>query len=1045
MSIKKIVSAALMLTMLLMLFGTVSPKPAYAADEFDSLREKWKALLTGGSGYNASDPDIAAQLTAIADKAQANWDAMDKTPGSYLWSDLASATSSAQITSGYTRLREMALGYASKGSALYQNNALKNDILIGLDWMYANRYNENKTTYGNWWDWEIGAPMALNDTAVLMYDQLTPARIANYMNAVGHFQPTVTMTGANRVWECTVIALRGILIKNSAEITKARNGIGPVFNYATSGDGFYRDGSFIQHNFYSYNGGYGRALLSDLSKVMYVLEGSEWAVTDPDKKNMYSWVYDSFEPLIYKGAMMDMTRGREISRHYQESHQAGHGVIQAILRIAQFAPAEEADRMKRMVKSWVQQDTFRNFFAAAPIHSIVLGKSVLNDASVIPREELTGYRLFPAMDRAVQLRPGFGFAISAHSSRIANYESFSNENLKGWYTGEGMTYLYNGDLGQFSDGFWPTVNAYRLPGTTVQQNTTVGPAFKSTKNWVGGTEIAGTFGSMGMELVRSSSLSMKKSWFMFDDEIVALGAGISGTNGKTIETIVDNRKLQSSGGNTLTVNGSAKPATLGWTENMTGVQWAHLTGNVSGSDIGYYFPGAANVRGLREARTGAWSDIDARATTPTTPMTRNYMTLWFNHGVNPANAAYSYVLLPGKTAAQVGAYAGNPDITVLENTPDAQAVRENTQQVTGIHYWNDTVKTAAGVTSNKKAAVMLKETSGGLEVAVSDPTQANTGSIQLELNRSMGAVVRADSGITVTQLSPTIKLSVNVNGAKGKTFKVEFSSDDPGEFIVDNTAAELTGTWVSSTGLPNYYGSDYLYKHTGTGAGKAIWRPTLSSAGNYAVYYRLPDGNSGRATNAPFRIQYNGGSKLYTVNQQTVPGGSWILLGTHPFSAGTSGYVELTDNANGTYVIADAVKFVKQPEIVIDNTEAELTGTWVSSTGLPNYYGSDYLYKHTGTGAGKAIWRPSLSSAGSYSVYYRLPDGNSGRATNAPFRIHYNGGSQLYTVNQQTIPGGSWILLGTHPFSAGTTGYVELTDNANGTYVNADAVKFVRN
>jgi hyaluronate lyase len=38
--------------------------------------------------------------------------------------------------------------------------------------------------------------------------------------------------------------------------------------------------------------------------------------------------------------------------------------------------------------------------------------------------------------------------------------------------------------------------------------------------------------------------------------------------------------------------------------------------------------------------------------------------------------SYEYVLLPNKTSSQVTDYANNPDIQVLENSGDAQAVQE---------------------------------------------------------------------------------------------------------------------------------------------------------------------------------------------------------------------------------------------------------------------------------------------------------------------------------------------------------------------------------
>jgi hyaluronate lyase len=400
--------------------------------------------------------------------------------------------------------------------------------------------------------------------------------------------------------------------------------------------------------------------------------------------------------------------------------------------------------------------------------------ALMNNASISPRGELLKYKQFPGMDRAVQLRPGYGFGISMHSTRIAAFESINSENNRGWHTGDGMTYLYNNDLSQYSDNYWPTVDSYRLPGTTVLAGSQLTAEKVSDKNWVGGTDMSGLYGVTGMELhPYGQTLTAKKSWFMFDDEIVALGSGITSTDNIAVETIAENRKINSSGDNALTVNGTAKPTTLGWTENMTGVNSIHLAGNVAGSDIGYYFPGSANVAGLREARTGNWDQIGVG---PNTNHTRNYLSLGLNHGVNQTNATYAYVTLPNKTSSQVSAYASNPNITILENSTDAQAVKENGLNMVGINFWNDAVKTVGLVTSNRKSSIMTKETASDFEVSVSDPTKAGRDTIDIEINKSATSLISADPGVVVTQLSPTIKLSVSVVGAFGKSFKAKFAT-----------------------------------------------------------------------------------------------------------------------------------------------------------------------------------------------------------------------------------------------------------------------------
>ena len=74
---------------------------------------------------------------------------------------------------------------------------------------------------------------------------------------------------------------------------------------------------------------------------------------------------------------------------------------------------------------------------------------------------------FYNQDRVVHRRPGWTFAIAMSSKRMARYEWGNGENLRGWYVGDGMTYLYNDDQSQFNDAYWPTVDAQRMPGTTV--------------------------------------------------------------------------------------------------------------------------------------------------------------------------------------------------------------------------------------------------------------------------------------------------------------------------------------------------------------------------------------------------------------------------------------------------------------------------------------------------------------------------------------------------------------------------------------------------
>lgn len=899
---------------------------ARAADAFDGMRENRKVLLTGGSSLDTADPDIAAALTKLTNEANGYWQTMNTAAGrTSLWSDNPGTGNSIHIRVTYERLKTMALAYATSGTSLYGDSLLGGDIVAALDYMYATRYHEGVTPVAsgtsNWWDWQIGIPLQLNDITVLMYDSLTPAQVTNYMTAVERFSPAVTLTGANRTWKAMVVGERGILVKDGTKIAAARDGLSSVFNYTLSGDGFYRDGSFLQHNNIPYTGGYGIDLLLAVSDLMGMLHGSSWQVTDPKQSNVWEWVYNAYQPVMYKGAIMDMVRGREISRNYSQDHDAGHRVMQGILSLSRFAPPAQAGDFKQMLKGWILSDTFKSFNEDAPVPAIVLAKSITSDPAVEPAAELIGYKQFAAMDRAVQHRPGYSFGLAMYSSRIGSYEAINSENAKAWYTSAGMTSLYNSDLGQYSGDYWPTVDNYRLPGTTILSQTSSG-SHTSTKQWTGGTDMQNLYGVSGMELKYGDhDLNARKSWFMFDDEIVALGAGISSSDNIPVETIVENRKLNTAGSNTLTVNGTVQPSALGGSVTLDQVGWAHLSGSTAGADTGYYFPQTVPLAMKREARTGNWKQINPRPVTPSTPVTRNYMTFWLDHGVNPQGGEYQYVLLPGKSALQVAAYAAAPDIEVLANTSSVQAVRERGLGIIGANFWEDGTSSADLITVNKKASVMTSETEDTLELSVSDPTQTGTGVIEVELDRSASGYT-ADSGITVTQLSPKIRLSVNVSAAKGKTFKASFELDSgtpptlPGEEIIvdnnDTTGVLKTGSWKTAAVQTDRYGINYLHDdNNGKGSKSVTFTPDLPATATYSVYMMLPQ-HFNRSIAIPLEVAHAGGTAILNVDQ-TANGGIWNLIGTYSFTAGTSGSVTIRNNGTSGYVTADAVRFVRNP------------------------------------------------------------------------------------------------------------------------------------
>ncbi|MFF3501035.1 polysaccharide lyase family 8 super-sandwich domain-containing protein [Streptomyces sp. NPDC003247] len=770
--------------------------PAHAddtgtSDPYETLRLLWAEILTGG----AIDPDDDAYttaLTAVSDTATTLWNTLapDSTTPS-LWPGVPLVlTTPANMTTTSKRLASLATAYATPGTAatdgsgrtLYQNASLGQAIVDGLDFVCAEIYGASTTETGNWWEWEVGSPQALLNAAVLVRPSLSTAQLDALLAAVDHFVPDPTLnrygtdrttsTGANRVDLCQVVALRGVLGANSERLSAAVAALSDVFPYVTSGDGLYADGSFVQHTWIPYTGTYGMVMLRGLGVLFQLTDGSDWAVTDPATAHIFDSVDTAFRPWVWNGLCMDAVRGRAISRPAETDFYDGNLITQSVLRAAESAPdAEQAARFRSLAKGWITRgEAVAPFAATASVAGIALARPVLEDSSVPAAEEGEGHVQFPSMDRVVHRRDGWAYALAMSSSRTARYECINGENLHGWHTGDGMGYLYlASDLTHHTDGYWPTADPYRLPGTTVDTLTLAdgaGTGTRSAATWCGGASLAGAYGCVGMDFRQyGSTLTARKSWFLLDDAVVCVGSAITGGSGAEVVTVVENRNLHESGGNALTVDGTTVSGTAGWSDTVTVSSWAHLEGVG-----GYLFPGGATVQAARTDRTGTWSGINTLNGTAE-QLTRQYVSLCLPHGTAPSAASYAYVLLPGFSRARTEARAAAPTVTVLANTAVAHAVRDETSGVIAANFF--AAGSAGGITVSAPCSVITRQHEGRLTIGISDPTRAS-GTVTVTLSVA-GTPVDADDAITVASASPVLTLSVDLSGTAGTTREATFT------------------------------------------------------------------------------------------------------------------------------------------------------------------------------------------------------------------------------------------------------------------------------
>ncbi|WP_333753970.1 polysaccharide lyase family 8 super-sandwich domain-containing protein, partial [Streptomyces sp. IBSBF 2394] len=359
-----------------------------------------------------------------------------------------------------------------------------------------------------------------------------------------------------------------------------------------------------------------------------------------------------------------------------------------------------------------------------------------------PAPEPVGHHLFAAMDRAVHRRPAFTAGLAMAGDRIAHYECGNGENPRGWHTGAGMlTWWANGTASdQYTDWFWPTVDWYRLPGTTVSTKRLPDRAGgewgapKPDVRWVGGTT-DGEYAAVGQHLKGlDSTLEARKSWFFLDDSVVCLGAGIACADGVPVETVVDNRNLGEGGDQAL----------------ARGRHWAHLEGHG-----GWIVPGGG-LRTLREDRTGAWSDINTTSTTER--RTRRWQTLWLDHGTDPADATYVYTVMPGASRSAVARRAADRHrLTVLANDGQRQAVSVPSLGLTAANFWQ--AGAAGPLTATAGASVLVRRRGRTATLCVSEPPRTGE-PLEIIWDRPVRAVSRADETVEILATGRRLHLRI---------------------------------------------------------------------------------------------------------------------------------------------------------------------------------------------------------------------------------------------------------------------------------------------
>ncbi|HCY0724996.1 TPA: polysaccharide lyase 8 family protein [Staphylococcus aureus] len=685
--------------------------------DYEKLKKTWLDVNYGYDQYDENNQDMKKKFDAKEKEAKKLLDDMKTdTNRTYLWSGAENLeTNSSHMTKTYRNIEKIAESMQHKNTVLKTvENKLK--IKEALDWMHKNVYGKNpsqkvedltknrkgqttpKNNSLNWWDYEIGTPRALTNTLLLMDDMLTKDEMKNYSKPISTYAPSSDKIlssvgesedakGGNLVDISKVKLLESVIEEDVDMLKKSIDSFNKVFTYVQDSatgkgrNGFYKDGSYIDHQDVPYTGAYGVVLLEGISQMMPMIKESPFKTTQ-DNATLSNWIDEGFMPLIYKGEMMDLSRGRAISRENETSHTASATVMKSLLRLNDTMDDSTKTRYKQIVKTSVNSDSSYNQNNYLNSYSdIAKMKKLMNDSTISKNDLTQQLKIYNDMDRVTYHNKDldFAFGLSMTSKNIARYENINGENLKGWHTGAGMSYLYNSDVKHYRDNFWATADMTCLPGTTTL-NDMPSTNTKNDKSFVGGTKLNNKYASIGMDFEnQDKTLTAKKSYFILNDKIVFLGTGIKSTDSsKNPVTSVENRKA----------NGyKLFKDDIEITTSDVNAQETHsvfLESNDTKKNIGYHFLDKPKITVKKESHTGKWSEINKSQKKDNKK--DEYYEVTQTH--NTSDSKYAYVLYPGLSKSDFK--SKNNNVSIVKQDEDFHVIKDNDGVFAGVNYSDNT-------------------------------------------------------------------------------------------------------------------------------------------------------------------------------------------------------------------------------------------------------------------------------------------------------------------------------------------------------------------
>lgn len=583
------------------------------------------------------------------------------------------------------RLVTIATSYTDKRSAYYGNEVLYNAIATALHY-----WTKQNPICHNWWYNQISVPQTQASLLALMSvgeKKLSPEVYTPILKTMSERSDPRKWTGANKMDIAIHHLIRGCWLKNDSIVRINANEIFyPVM--IVKAEGIQEDMSYHQHGSQLYIGGYGTVFVDNIVRMGNILNGTKYAMSN-EKLNLFSNFTRNTFLNVFRGSHLDFSvTGRGVSRKGLLDYGNCTSMFKGLSTLDPNHAAEYAAIAHRFsTQEASYQRTDRNI-------------------------------MYYRSDYMLHNRKNYDFSIRTASTRTQKTESGNGENLFGTYMSDGATNIrVNGN--EYTD-ILPVWEWDKIPGTTAptgEKRNSSDWGTKGTCTFTGGVS-DGKYGVMTFDM-NDYGVKARKSWFLFNDEVVCLGADIESNLTENILTTINQCHLD--GEVWIESGNTSRKVQRGEFVFDQMPQW------IWHDSIAYFFPQESNLKLKLSDQKGNWAKINFNF--PATEISLPIFNLTLNHGKSPRNASYAYIVVPGINRPEDLKGYSIKDVKIERNDADIQAVSNEKLGIIQMVFFNPGTfdNGSIKVKALKPCVVQVKKKNGKvIDVQIADPQNQET-------------------------------------------------------------------------------------------------------------------------------------------------------------------------------------------------------------------------------------------------------------------------------------------------------------------------------